>query len=132
VIFGHLAGPLAVRPSCGVGGGCARWTALPSRSLTLRRTRPASAVRSPRRSRCCGCWCWAECATKSIIDAVACAYARGNARRCIGCWAACGRACLVEEIGQARGNVSSGRYLQVVINVAMTREQPPSEDGQND
>ena len=35
----------------------------------------------------------AECATKSIIDAVACAYARGNARRCIGCWAACGRAC---------------------------------------
>ena len=38
---------------------------------------------------------------------------------------------LVEEIDQARGNVSCGRYLQMVINAAMTREQPPSEDGQN-
>jgi hypothetical protein len=38
---------------------------------------------------------------------------------------------LVEEIGQARGNVSRGRYLRMVINAAMTREQPPSEDGQN-
>lgn len=31
---------------------------------------------------------------------------------------------LVEEIDQARGNVSRGRYLQMVINAAMTREQP--------
>jgi len=33
---------------------------------------------------------------------------------------------LTEEIDQARGNVSRGRYLQMVINAAMTREQPPS------
>jgi hypothetical protein len=39
---------------------------------------------------------------------------------------------LVEEIDHARGNVSRGRYLQMVINAAITREQRPSEDGQND
>ena len=31
---------------------------------------------------------------------------------------------LVEEIDQARANVSRGRYLQMVSNAAMTREQP--------
>ena len=38
---------------------------------------------------------------------------------------------LVEQIDHARGNVSRGRYLQMVINAPMTREQPASEDGQN-
>lgn len=31
---------------------------------------------------------------------------------------------LVQEINQARGNVSRGRYLQMVINAAMTRATP--------
>lgn len=34
----------------------------------------------------------------------------------------------IEEINQARGNVSRGRYLQMIINAATPRVQSPSED----
>ena len=37
-----------------------------------------------------------------------------------------------EEIDQAQGNVSRGRYLQMVINAAMTREQPPRRMARTD
>ena len=37
------------------------------------------------------------------------------------------RAC----ISPGAGDASRGRYLQMVVNAAMTRDQPASEDGQN-